>query len=135
MNKNNKNFKYVCDANLGMFQAPNNVAPDFYHKIAVSRERGGTKGAIRFYNNVITGNYWDIVEFFIDHCTQYHQPTKYWDDVTGDRIKADWEAFKKMDINDTQQAYELADKFELMLAQYQEFGIFYKTLWNKKDNN
>ena len=122
---NNKfnNFKYVSADTLGRFYDNDLGFVTITHML--------DKGAIRFGYNFIEGNYWDLVEFFIDSCTPHHQlNTEFWAD--SELVKQAWADYYKLNISDTKTALDLADKSELVLAAYQEFGEFYKDLYAVK---
>lgn len=122
---NNKfnNFKYVSADTLGKF---------FDRSIGyITITRRLDKGAIRYGYSFIEGNYWDLVDFFIDSCTPNHQlDTEFWADP--DTVQQAWADYKKLNFSDTKTALDMADKLEIVLAGYQEYAEFYRDVFAVK---
>ena len=115
-------FNYVNKDNFGTFG-------DFHtdNYVRISHGIGDYRGAIQFNIDSITGNYCDLVEFFLDHCSTRGTPDKdFWSDP--DLVKQAWADFYKFDVNSI-TAYDLTDKAEQFLAKFQECAEFYRDLY------
>lgn len=118
-----KNYKFVSPINYGLFY---NSETETYIAITHRFEDGG----LRYGTKVIYGKYWDIVEFFINHCTPNHQlDTTFWAD--SEKVEQAWKDFSKLDITDKKTALELEEKYDIILAGYQEYGAMYRHLFER----
>lgn len=118
-----KNYKFVSPINFGIFYNSETVT---YISVTHMFE----DGAIQYGTKVIYGRYWDLVEFFIDHCTKNHQPdTEFWAD--SEKVEQAWKDFSKLDIKDKNKAFELSEKYDIILAGYQEYGAMYRHLFER----
>ena len=121
-NKEFKNFRFVSKSTLGTFY----VEGFGFINITHSLDDGG----LSFGKDAIFGKYYDLVHFFTEHCTSNHQIIReFWEDA--EQVKSAWESFYRMNISDSTTRIELANKCELLLAEYQEYGEFYKNLFRK----
>lgn len=117
-----ENFRFVSESTLGTFFIKGFGYINISHRFE--------NGAIQFGADAIFGHYWDLVEFFIEHCSNHHQPDmEFWQNK--EAVEEAWSNFKKLNVQDTKTQIELCEKCELVLAAYQEYGIFYTNLFNK----